>query len=44
VDLRTGPGEAEFHDDGSERALVNVALDVDVDRYVRLYLETVERP
>ncbi|MFF5472433.1 nucleoside hydrolase [Streptomyces achromogenes] len=44
VDLRPGPGEAEFHDDGAERALVNVALDVDVDRYVKLYLETVERP
>ncbi|MGW1601375.1 nucleoside hydrolase [Streptomyces eurythermus] len=44
VDLRPRPGEAEFHDGGSERALVDVALDVDVDRYVRLYLETVERP
>ncbi|MFF8998146.1 nucleoside hydrolase [Streptomyces achromogenes] len=44
VDLRPGPGEAEFHDDAAERALVNVALDVDVDRYVKLYLETVERP
>ncbi|MEU3414953.1 nucleoside hydrolase [Streptomyces sp. NPDC006658] len=44
VDLRPRPGESEIHGDGRERALVDVALDVDVDRYVRLYLETVERP
>jgi pyrimidine-specific ribonucleoside hydrolase len=44
VDLRSGPGEAEIHDGGPERARVDVALDVDVDRYVKLYLETVERP
>ncbi|GHH11084.1 nucleoside hydrolase [Streptomyces rubradiris] len=44
VDLRPGPGEAEFHADDSERALVDVALDVDVERYVKLYLETVARP
>ncbi|MEV6803816.1 MULTISPECIES: nucleoside hydrolase [unclassified Streptomyces] len=44
VDRRLRPGESELHEGGRERALVDVALDVDVDRYVRLYLETVARP
>ncbi|MEU2225398.1 MULTISPECIES: nucleoside hydrolase [unclassified Streptomyces] len=43
VDRRPRPGESEIHEGGRERALVDVALDVDVDRYVKLYLETVER-
>ena len=43
VDRRPRPGEAEIHGGGREQALVDVALDVDVDRYVKLYLETVER-
>lgn len=44
VDRRPRPGEAEIHGGGREQALVDVALDVDVDRYVRLYLDTVEGP
>ncbi|MFH9658341.1 nucleoside hydrolase [Streptomyces sp. NPDC017248] len=44
VDRRLRPGESELHEGGRERALVDVALDVDVERYVRLYLETVARP
>ncbi|MEU6573266.1 nucleoside hydrolase [Streptomyces sp. NPDC046805] len=41
VDRRPRPGESEIHEGGRERPLVDVALDVDVERYVRLYLETV---
>ncbi|MCG7204494.1 nucleoside hydrolase [Streptomyces arenae] len=41
VDRRPRPGEAEIHGGGRERSLVDVALDVDVPRYVRLYLRTV---
>ncbi|MFD8912032.1 nucleoside hydrolase [Streptomyces sp. NPDC059575] len=43
VDLRGRPGESELHDGERERPLVDVGLDVDVDRYVGLYLATVER-
>ncbi len=43
VDRRSRPGESEIHDGLSERQLVDVALDVDVDRFVNLYLATVER-
>ncbi|MET8580287.1 nucleoside hydrolase [Streptomyces collinus] len=43
VDRRPRPGESEIHEGARERALVDVALDVDVDRFVKLYLETVER-
>ncbi|GGJ16199.1 nucleoside hydrolase [Streptomyces brasiliensis] len=42
VDRRPRPGESEIHDGAREQALVDVALDVDVERYVKLYLETVE--
>ncbi|MEU2618634.1 nucleoside hydrolase [Streptomyces sp. NPDC007157] len=41
VDRRPRPGEAEIHGGGREQAMVDVALDVDVARYVKLYLETV---
>ncbi|MFD5540192.1 nucleoside hydrolase [Streptomyces sp. NPDC127079] len=41
VARRARPGEAEIHGGGRERAMVDVALDVDVPRYVRLYLRTV---
>ncbi|MEU0964271.1 nucleoside hydrolase [Streptomyces sp. NPDC005917] len=41
VDRRPRPGEAEIHGGGRELAMVDVALDVDVARYVKLYLETV---
>ncbi|AOR33162.1 nucleoside hydrolase [Streptomyces fodineus] len=44
VDRRPRPGESEIHEGRREQALVDVALQVDVDRYVKLYLETVERP
>ncbi|MEU5594284.1 nucleoside hydrolase [Streptomyces sp. NPDC020298] len=44
VDRRPRPGESEIHEGVREQALVDVALDVDVDRFVKLYLETVERP
>ncbi|OYP16648.1 nucleoside hydrolase [Streptomyces sp. FBKL.4005] len=44
VDRRPRLGESEIHEGGRERALVDVALAVDADRYVKLYLETVERP
>ncbi|MER5450069.1 nucleoside hydrolase [Streptomyces sp. NPDC002764] len=44
VDRRPRPGEAEHHDGAREQALVDVALDVDVERFVKLYLATVERP
>ncbi|MBY8342996.1 nucleoside hydrolase [Streptomyces spinosirectus] len=43
VDRRLSPGEAEIHEGVREQPLVDVALDVDVDRFVKLYLETVER-
>ncbi|MFJ5260772.1 nucleoside hydrolase [Streptomyces sp. NPDC088387] len=42
VDRRPRPGEAEIHEGGRETALVDVALDVDVARYTKLYLDTVE--
>ncbi|AIR99517.1 nucleoside hydrolase [Streptomyces glaucescens] len=41
VDRRPRPGEAEIHGEGRAPNLVDVALDVDVERYVKLYLETV---
>ncbi|MFG2963415.1 MULTISPECIES: nucleoside hydrolase [unclassified Streptomyces] len=41
VDRRPRPGEAEIHGGTREQAMVDVALDVDVERYVKLYLETV---
>ncbi|GGL90379.1 nucleoside hydrolase [Streptomyces fumigatiscleroticus] len=41
VDRRPRAGESEIHDGIREQTLVDVALDVDVRRYVRLYLETV---
>ncbi|MGW1610773.1 nucleoside hydrolase [Streptomyces sp. NPDC002285] len=45
VDRRPRPGEAEIHTGLREQPLVDVALDVDVDvdRFVKLYLTTVER-
>ncbi|MGW3136564.1 nucleoside hydrolase [Streptomyces sp. NPDC001139] len=43
VDRRPRPGEAEHHEGAREQALVDVALDVDVERFVKLYLATVER-
>ncbi|MFB6955708.1 nucleoside hydrolase [Streptomyces sp. NPDC056309] len=42
VDRRPRPGEAELHGEAREQALVDVALDIDAERYVRLYLTTVE--
>ncbi|MFD4969035.1 nucleoside hydrolase [Streptomyces sp. NPDC058424] len=42
VDRRSRPGEAELHGEAREQALVDVALDIDAERYVRLYLTTVE--
>ncbi|WP_324789963.1 nucleoside hydrolase [Streptomyces sp. H51] len=42
VDRRARPGESEIHEGGRGRPLVDVALDVDVPRFVRLYLSTVE--
>ncbi|MFD7459649.1 MULTISPECIES: nucleoside hydrolase [unclassified Streptomyces] len=44
VDRRPRPGEAEIHGEGRAPGLVDVALDVDVDRYVKLWLATVEGP
>jgi pyrimidine-specific ribonucleoside hydrolase len=44
VDRRPRPGESEIHGESRTPALVDVALDVDVDRYVKLYLATVEGP
>ncbi|WP_406438171.1 nucleoside hydrolase [Streptomyces sp. NBC_00631] len=41
VDRRPRPGEAEIHGGAREQAMVDVGLDVDVARYVKLYLETV---
>ncbi|MET9747752.1 MULTISPECIES: nucleoside hydrolase [Streptomyces] len=43
VDRRMRAGESELHDGVREQPLVDVALDVDVARYVELYLGTVER-
>ncbi|MEU7054677.1 nucleoside hydrolase [Streptomyces sp. NPDC046197] len=42
VDRRPRPGEAELHGEAREQPLLDVGLDVDVDRYVRLYLAAVE--
>ncbi|MGF1241470.1 nucleoside hydrolase [Streptomyces sp. 2-6] len=42
VDRRPRPGEAELHGEAREQPLVDVALDIDVERYVKLYLEAVE--
>ncbi|WP_042163030.1 nucleoside hydrolase [Streptomyces sp. NBRC 110035] len=41
VDRRSRIGESELHEGTREQALVDVGLDVDVPRYVKLYLETV---
>lgn len=41
VDRRTRAGESEIHEGVREQPLVDVALEVDVDRFVRLYLDTV---
>ncbi|MFC7934680.1 nucleoside hydrolase [Streptomyces sp. NPDC057387] len=43
VDRRLRVGESELHDGTREQPLVDVALDVDVARYVKLYLGAVER-
>jgi len=43
VDRRPRPGESEIHEGVREQPLVDVALDVDANRFVKLYLETVER-
>ena len=43
VDRRPRPGEAEIHEGARDQPLLDVALEVDVARYVKLYLETVER-
>ncbi|WP_320773194.1 nucleoside hydrolase [Streptomyces sp. CRN 30] len=42
VDRRPRPGESEIHDGERDQPLVDVGLDVDVERYVRLYLKAVE--
>ncbi|MER6982040.1 nucleoside hydrolase, partial [Streptomyces carpinensis] len=42
VDRRPRPGEAELHGEAREQPLVDVALDIEVERYVKLYLSTVE--
>jgi pyrimidine-specific ribonucleoside hydrolase len=42
VDRRPRPGEAEIHGEGRAPDLVDVALDVDVERYVKLWLAAVE--
>ncbi|MDX3575698.1 MULTISPECIES: nucleoside hydrolase [unclassified Streptomyces] len=42
VDRRPRPGESEIHEGVREQALVDVALDVDVERYVKLWLTAVE--
>ncbi|MQA80377.1 MAG: nucleoside hydrolase [Streptosporangiales bacterium] len=41
VDLRTLPGEREVHGDGAVAAEIDVALDVDRDRYRELFLATI---
>ncbi|WNM28999.1 nucleoside hydrolase [Streptomyces sp. Li-HN-5-11] len=43
VDRRPRPGEAELHGEAREQTLVDVALDIDAERYAKLYLATVER-
>lgn len=43
VDRRPRHGESEIHGGASEQRLVDVALGVDVERYVKLWLTTVER-
>ncbi|MFF0161526.1 nucleoside hydrolase [Streptomyces sp. NPDC005263] len=42
VDRRPRPGESEIHEGHREQPLVDVALGVDVERYVKLWLTTVE--
>nr|WSZ15853.1 nucleoside hydrolase [Streptomyces canus] len=42
VDRRRRPGESEIHEGGREVTLVDVALGVDVERYVKLWLTVVE--
>lgn len=42
VDRRARVGEAELHGDTREQPLIDVGLDVDVPRYVDLYLSAVE--
>lgn len=42
VDRRPRPGESEIHEGVREQPLVDVALGVDVERYVKLWLATVE--
>ncbi|MGV9989538.1 nucleoside hydrolase [Streptomyces sp. NPDC003374] len=42
VDRRPRPGEAELHGEMREQRLVDVALDIDAERYAALYLATVE--
>ena len=44
VDRRARPGESEIHEGAREQPLVDVALDVDVDRFVKLWLSAVEKP
>lgn len=44
VDRRPRHGESEIHGGASEQRLVDVALGVDVERYVKLWLTTVEKP
>ncbi|MFD3925353.1 nucleoside hydrolase [Streptomyces sp. NPDC058614] len=43
VDRRPRHGESEIHGGASEQRLVDVALGVDVERYVQLWLTTVEK-
>ncbi|MBZ9639354.1 nucleoside hydrolase [Streptomyces sp. PSKA30] len=42
VDRRPRPGESEIHDGTREQPLIDVALDVDEERYVKLWLSVVE--
>ncbi|MEU2597041.1 nucleoside hydrolase [Streptomyces hirsutus] len=42
VDRRSRIGGSELHEGTREQAMVDVGLEVDVPRYVKLYLETVE--
>ncbi|PWI16819.1 nucleoside hydrolase [Streptomyces sp. Act143] len=42
VDRRPRPGEAELHEGERDRHMVDVALTVNVERYVKLWLSTVE--
>ncbi|KQW16237.1 nucleoside hydrolase [Streptomyces sp. Root369] len=42
VDRRRRPGESEIHEGEREVTLVDVGLGVDVERYVKLWLTTVE--